>query len=100
MQSHMQCDINQAWDEYKGMAAKFGTGCGEIEGKVTAVSKTAMVTEVTGKLIIAFQDKGITKVQLRKYVQSKYKELKDSGLSEKDLDKRILGKCSSALLLK
>ena len=39
-------------------------------------------------------------MQLRKYVQSKYKQLKDNGLSEKDLDRRILGKCSSALLLK
>jgi hypothetical protein len=96
----MQCDINQAWGDYTAMAAKFGTCCGEVQEKVSAVSKTAMVTEVTGKLITAFQDKGITKVQLRKYVQGKYKELKDNDLSEKDLDKRILGKCSSALLLK
>ena len=64
----MQCDINQAWGEYKGMAAKFGTGCGELEGKVIAVSRTAMVTEATGKLITSFEDKGITKVRLRKYV--------------------------------
>ena len=96
----MQCNLNQAWDAYKEMAAKFGTGCGDIEGRVMACCKTAMVTEITGKLIIAFSDRGITKVQLRKYVQGKYKELKENGLSEKDLDKRILGKCSSALLLK
>jgi hypothetical protein len=100
LQNHTPCDIKQVWADYKAMAAKFGTDCAELEARATAVSQKAVVTEVTAKLITAFLDKGITKVQLRKYVQTKYKELKAHGLSEKVLDKRILRKCSSALLLK